>query len=97
MKCEGNTNCNLKKESITLLKNEWFSDEFDDLKKAKYYYGSIEISEEDEYLGDNYNSYVNDFNEYIENIWDCDSLEELANVLNSRSEYSNGFFKIEKI
>ncbi len=97
MKYEENTNRNLTEESITLLKNEWFSDEFDDLQKAKHYYGNIEISEEDEYLGDDYNSYVNDFNEYIENIWNCDSLEELANVLNSRSEYSNGLFKIEKI
>lgn len=84
------------KEANLLLKNEWFSDEFDNLEKAKHYYGSDEPAEKDEYLYEDYDSYVDDFKDYIEDIWDCDSLEELADVLNSRSDYSNGSFKVEK-
>ena len=66
---------------------------FDDLNKAKrYYISDLEIPcSEDEYLGDNYEIYCSEWNEYKKELEFAESLEKLAEVLNKYTDiFSDG-------
>ena len=63
---------------------------FSDLQEAKNYYLLSEellngLTEED-YLGDNFNEYLSKAKEYNKEINEASTLEELATVLNSRTD-----------
>lgn len=62
---------------------------FDDLEKAKeYMIPADELSEED-YLGDDFESYAKSFEEYKAELKDAESLEELAEVWNKYTDTFN--------
>ena len=57
---------------------------FDDLEMAKSYYAPVEQLQENEFLGDNFENYVKQYNE-------AKTFEELAIVLNKYTDmFDNG-------
>lgn len=72
-----------------ILYNDYDSEfEMDDLQKAKVYFEGEEVPSEDDYLGDNYETFKSDWMEYREGIRTSNNLEELCDVLN---RYENRF------
>lgn len=72
---------------------------FDDLEKAKeYMIPADELSEED-YLGDDFESYAKSFEEYKAELKDAESLEELAEVWNKYTDTFNdgSEFKVKEV
>ena len=71
-----------------LRNNVDYEARFDDLEKAKNWYNSNSnpLCSEDEYLGDDYELYCSQFEEYQEEIKESKTLEELATVLNKYTD-----------
>ena len=64
---------------------------FDDLEKAKSYYVPIEEPQENEFSGDNFENYVKQYHEYVQDFDEAKTLEELAIVLNKYTDmFDNG-------
>lgn len=63
---------------------------FDNLAAAKAYYVS-DAPAEDEYIGDDFEAYLKDFNDRQEQIRNANTLQELADALNFMSDiFGNG-------
>lgn len=78
------------------LVNKYNDESFDNLEEAKtYYYPTAEVDkdarEESYYLGDDFESYIEKWDEYISDIKNANSLQELRDILNRNSdEFQNG-------
>lgn len=91
---------------MKILKNNFdYEIEFDDLEKARKYYLPSEsviedVQNEEYYVGPStlsFESYVEGFFEYYEEIKNASSLEELADVLNRYTDiYDNGSYYFVK-
>lgn len=75
----------------SLVNNYDKSVEFTDLEKAKKYYGNGEKPKKEEYLGNDFEEYCTQFEEYTRQINESNTLEELAEVLNRYTDiFDNG-------
>ena len=64
---------------------------FDDLEMAKSYYALVEQLQENEFLGDNFENYVKQYNECVQEFDEAKTFEELAIVLNKYTDmFDNG-------
>ena len=63
-----------------------------ELQKAKeYYLPNSNILLKENYIGNNYESYVKQYNDYIDAISACNDIVELCNVLNRYTDlFNNG-------
>lgn len=58
---------------------------------AKSYYASVEQLQENEFLGDNFENYVKQYNECVQEFDEAKTFEELAIVLNKYTDmFDNG-------
>ena len=78
---------------MKILKKNGFDQEvwFDDLEMAKSYYAQVEQLQENEFLGDNFENYVKQYNECVQEFDEAKTFEELAIVLNKYTDmFDNG-------
>ena len=71
-----------------------------ELKKAKeYYLPNSNILLKENYIGNNYESYVKQYKDYIDAICTCNDIVELCDVLNRYTDlFNNGTnFKVKEI
>ena len=63
-----------------------------ELQKAKeYFLPNSNILLKENYIGNNYESYVKQYKDYIDAICTCNDIEELCNVLNRYTDlFNNG-------
>ena len=85
LSCEGG-------KIMKILKNGFDQEVwFDDLEMAKSYYAPVEQLQENEFLGDNFENYVKQYNECIQEFDEAKTFEELAIVLNKYTDmFDNG-------